>query len=388
MGVIEIIDKLYNTNTATREELNYLLDNLTIRDKEYLIEKSHEIALNNYGNNVYIRGLIEFTNYCSRDCKYCGIRKSNNKADRYRLSIEQILECAELGEKLGYKTFVLQGGEDPYFTDEIMVEIIKKIKEKYPYNAITLSLGERSYESYERMFKAGADRYLLRHETASKELYESLHPNSSFENRRMCLENLKKIGYQIGAGFMVGLPNQTNNDLVNDLLYLKELNPHMCGIGPFIPHQDTPLYNEKCGTLEKTTTMLALVRLMLPKVLLPATTALGSIDPLGREKGLKAGGNVVMPNLSPTNVREKYSLYDGKICTGDEAAECRACIEKRINKAGFKLNISRGDSLVLSEEEINNINQNIKIEKIIKENLDNISLVKKGILIMKKSVNY
>ncbi|WP_195999471.1 [FeFe] hydrogenase H-cluster radical SAM maturase HydE [Clostridium sp. 1001271B_151109_B4] len=378
MGVIEIIDKLYNTNTATREELNYLLDNLTIRDKEYLIEKSHEIALNNYGNNVYIRGLIEFTNYCSRDCKYCGIRKSNNKADRYRLSIEQILECAELGEKLGYKTFVLQGGEDPYFTDEIMVEIIKKIKEKYPYNAITLSLGERSYESYERMFKAGADRYLLRHETASKELYESLHPNSSFENRRMCLENLKKIGYQIGAGFMVGLPNQTNNDLVNDLLYLKELNPHMCGIGPFIPHQDTPLYNEKCGTLEKTTTMLALVRLMLPKVLLPATTALGSIDPLGREKGLKAGGNVVMPNLSPTNVREKYSLYDGKICTGDEAAECRACIEKRINKAGFKLNISRGDSLVLSEEEINNINQNIKIEKIIKENLDNISLVKKG----------
>ena len=378
MSVIEIINKLYNTSTATREELNYLLDNLTKKDKEYLIEKSHEIALNNYGNNVYIRGHIEFTNYCIRDCKYCGIRKSNNKADRYRLSIEQILESAELGDKLGYKTFVLQGGEDPYFTDEIMVEIIKKIKGKYPYNAITLSLGERSYESYERMFKAGADRYLLRHETASKELYESLHPNSSFENRRKCLENLKKIGYQIGAGFMVGLPKQTNNDLVNDLLYLKELNPHMCGIGPFIPHKDTPLYNENCGTLEKTITMLALVRLMLPKVLLPATTALGSIDPLGREKGLKAGGNVVMPNLSPTNVREKYLLYDGKICTGDEAAECRACIEKRINKAGFKLNISRGDSLVLSEEEINNINKNIKIEKIIKENLDNISLVKKG----------
>ena len=378
MSVIEIINKLYNTSTATREELNYLLDNLTKKDKEYLIEKSHEIALNNYGNNVYIRGLIEFTNYCIRDCKYCGIRKSNNKADRYRLSIEQILECAELGDKLGYKTFVLQGGEDPYFTDEIMVEIIKKIKGKYPYNAITLSLGERSYESYERMFKAGADRYLLRHETASKELYESLHPNSSFENRRKCLENLKKIGYQIGAGFMVGLPKQTNNDLVNDLLYLKELNPHMCGIGPFIPHKDTPLYNENSGTLEKTITMLALVRLMLPKVLLPATTALGSIDPLGREKGLKAGGNVVMPNLSPTNVRQKYLLYDGKICTGDEAAECRACIEKRINKAGFKLNISRGDSLVLSEEEINNINKNIKIEKIVKENLDNISLVKKG----------
>ena len=376
MRVIEIIDKLYNTTTATREELNYLLDNLKEKDKEYLVEKSHEIALNNYGNKVYIRGLIEFTNYCVRDCKYCGIRKSNNKADRYRLSIDEILECAEIGDTLGYKTFVLQGGEDPYFTDEIMVEIIKKIKEKHPNNAITLSLGERSYESYEKMFNAGADRYLLRHETASKELYESLHPNSSFENRRKSLDNLKKIGYQIGAGFMIGLPNQTNNDLVNDLLYLKKLNPHMCGIGPFIPHQDTPLCNEKGGTLEQTTTMLALIRLMLPRVLLPATTALGSIDSLGREKGLKAGGNVVMPNLSPTNVREKYSLYDGKICTGDEAAECRACIERRINRAGFKLDINRGDSLVLSQEELNKINKSIKIEKNNKIKLDNINLSK------------
>lgn len=376
MRVIEIIDKLYNTTTATREELNYLLDNLKEKDKEYLVEKSHEIALNNYGNKVYIRGLIEFTNYCVRDCKYCGIRKSNNKADRYRLSIDEILECAEIGDTLGYKTFVLQGGEDPYFTDEIMVEIIKKIKEKHPNNAITLSLGERSYESYEKMFNAGADRYLLRHETASKKLYESLHPNSSFENRRKSLDNLKKIGYQIGAGFMIGLPNQTNNDLVNDLLYLKKLNPHMCGIGPFIPHQDTPLCNEKGGTLEQTTTMLALIRLMLPRVLLPATTALGSIDSLGREKGLKAGGNVVMPNLSPTNVREKYSLYDGKICTGDEAAECRACIERRINRAGFKLDINRGDSLVLSQEELNKINKSIKIEKNNKIKLDNINLSK------------
>lgn len=376
MRVIEIIDKLYNTTTATREELNYLLDNLKEKDKEYLVEKSHEIALNNYGNKVYIRGLIEFTNYCVRDCKYCGIRKSNNKADRYRLSIDEILECAEIGDTLGYKTFVLQGGEDPYFTDEIMVEIIKKIKEKHPNNAITLSLGERSYESYEKMFNAGADRYLLRHETASKKLYESLHPNSSFENRRKSLDNLKKIGYQIGSGFMIGLPNQTNNDLVNDLLYLKKLNPHMCGIGPFIPHQDTPLCNEKGGTLEQTTTMLALIRLMLPRVLLPATTALGSIDSLGREKGLKAGGNVVMPNLSPTNVREKYSLYDGKICTGDEAAECRACIERRINRAGFKLDINRGDSLVLSQEELNKINKSIKIEKNNKIKLDNINLSK------------
>ncbi|MBX9136236.1 MULTISPECIES: [FeFe] hydrogenase H-cluster radical SAM maturase HydE [unclassified Clostridium] len=362
MNVKDIINKLYNTSMASYEELLFLLDNISTEDKKYLIEKSHDVSLKNYSNNVFIRGLIEFTNYCIRDCKYCGIRKSNDKADRYRLTLDEILECADIGDKLGYKTFVLQGGEDPYFTDEKMVEIITNLKNKYPNNAITLSLGERSYKSYEKMFKAGADRYLLRHETANKMLYESLHPNSSFENRRKCLENLKKIGYQIGAGFMVGLPNQNNNDLVDDLLYLKELNPHMCGIGPFIPHIDTPLANECGGTVEKTITMLALIRLILPKALLPATTALGSIDPLGREKGLKAGGNVVMPNLSPTSVREKYSLYNGKICTGDEAAECRDCIEKRINNAGFKLKVDRGDSLVLSERERNLIYKNIKIK--------------------------
>ena len=375
MQVRNIIDKLYNTTNASREELLFLLDNLSYENKEYLIEKAHEVAIKNYGKNVYIRGLIEFTNYCIRDCKYCGIRKSNHKADRYRLTIEEILECVDIGDRLGYKTYVLQGGEDPYFTDEKMVEIIKKIKEKYPNNAITLSLGERSYKSYEMMFNAGADRYLLRHETATKELYESLHPNGSFENRRQCLRNLKEIGYQIGAGFMVGLPNQSNSNLIDDLMFLKELNPHMCGIGPFIPHKDTPLANEQGGTLEKTTTMLALIRLMLPKVLLPATTALGSIDPLGREKGLKAGGNVVMPNLSPTNVREKYSLYDGKICTGDEAAECRACIERRINDAGFKLKITRGDSLVLTDEERKNINNKLVNNKNNKIKLDNIILI-------------
>ncbi|WP_297991817.1 [FeFe] hydrogenase H-cluster radical SAM maturase HydE [uncultured Clostridium sp.] len=346
MKVIDIIDKLYNTTNASREEILFLLDNLSSEDKKYLIKKSHEIAIKNYGNNVYIRGLIEFTNYCVRDCKYCGIRKSNLKVDRYRLTKEDILECVKLGDKLGYKTYVLQGGEDPYFTDDIMVDIIKNIKEKYPNNAITLSLGERSYKSYEKMFKAGADRYLLRHETANKHLYESLHPKGSFENRMQCLKNLKEIGYQVGAGFMVGLPNQSNYNLVEDLMFLKELNPHMCGIGPFIPHKDTPLGKKQGGTLEKTITMLALVRLMFPKILLPSTTALGSIDPLGREKGLKAGGNVVMPNLSPINVRDKYSLYDGKICTGDEAAECRICIERRINAAGFNLEITRGDSLV------------------------------------------
>ena len=375
MQVRNIIDKLYNTTNASREELLFLLDNLSEENKEYLIEKSHEVALKNYGNNVYIRGLIEFTNYCIRDCKYCGIRKSNGKAERYRLTIDEILECADIGDKLGYRTYVLQGGEDPYFTDEKMVEIIKKIKEKYPNNAITLSLGERSYKSYELMFNAGADRYLLRHETATKELYDSLHPNGSFENRRQCLRNLKEIGYQIGAGFMVGLPNQNNSNLIDDLMFLKELDPHMCGIGPFIPHKDTPLANEESGTLEKTTTMLALIRLMLPKILLPATTALGSIDSLGREKGLKAGGNVVMPNLSPTSVREKYSLYNGKICTGDEAAECRECIERRINNAGFKLEITRGDSLVLSDKEREKINNKLVDKKNNGVKLDNILFI-------------
>lgn len=372
MNTKNIIDKLYTTSTSSREELLYLLNNLSEVTREYLIEKSHDIALKNYGNKVYIRGLIEFTNYCIRDCNYCGIRKSNNKADRYRLTIDKILECADIGDKLGYKTYVLQGGEDPYFTDNKMIEIIKRIKEKYPNNAITLSLGERSYKSFEKLFKAGADRYLLRHETANKELYESLHPNTSFDNRIQCLKNLKEIGYQIGAGFMVGLPNQTNSHLVDDLLFLKELNPHMCGIGPFIPHKDTPLAKEIGGTLENTITMLALVRLMLPKVLLPATTALGSINPQGREKGLKAGGNVVMPNLSPTSVREKYSLYNGKICTGDEAAECRVCIEKRINKAGFKLEINRGDSLVLTENERNRIDEKYFSSKTINTKIDNI----------------
>lgn len=341
----KIIDKLHKESNATRDELIYLLTNLNEENKRYMFEKSNEVRMKHYGKSVYLRGLIEFTNYCKMNCKYCGIRSENKNADRYRLSKTEILNCAREGYRLGYRTFVLQGGEDAYYSDEKLVSIISAIKSEMKDVAITVSVGERSYDSYKKIFEAGADRYLLRHETATKSLYEKLHPNASFENRRKCLENLREIGYQIGAGFMVGLPYETVEDKVNNLIYLKELNPHMCGIGPFIPQKDTPLHDFIGGTLEDTLVLLSIIRLMLPTVLLPATTALGTIDPTGREKGLKVGCNVVMPNLSPTSVRDKYALYDGKICTGDEAAECRGCIERRINFAGYEVEIGRGDNI-------------------------------------------
>ncbi len=338
-----LIDQLASQHDLTDEQLLYLLDHLDEKNRDYLIEKAHETRMRVYGDRVFMRGLIEFTNYCKCNCLYCGIRAANTDVERYRLTTEEVLSCCETGYFLGYRTYVLQGGEDPYFTDERLVEMISAIKKRYPDTAITMSVGERSRESYEKIYAAGADRYLLRHETASKELYESLHPNMSFENRMDCLKTLKDIGFQVGAGFMVGLPGQENKHLVEDLRFLKNLQPHMTGIGPFIPHHDTPLKDETGGTVELTVTLLAIVRLLLPEVLLPATTALGSLDGQGREKGIKAGANVVMPNLSPTEARNKYLLYDGKICTGDEAAECRKCIEGRINRAGFKIDMSRGD---------------------------------------------
>lgn len=338
-----LIDQLASQQDLTDEQLLYLLDHMDDENRAYLTEKAHETRMRIYGDRVFMRGLIEFTNYCKQSCLYCGIRAENQDAQRYRLTLDQVLQCCETGYWLGYRTYVLQGGEDPYFTDERLVEMITAIKKRYPDCALTLSVGERSRESYEKIFAAGADRYLLRHETASKELYESLHPKMSFENRRACLETLKDIGFQVGAGFMVGLPGQQNKHLVEDLRFLKNLQPHMIGIGPFIPHHDTPLKEEGGGTVELTATLLSIIRLMIPEVLLPATTALGSLDSTGREKGIKAGANVVMPNLSPTEAKEKYMLYDGKICTGDEAAECRKCIEGRINKAGFSIDMSRGD---------------------------------------------
>ena len=343
MNVKELLLELYKNNTLEENQLVYIIENLDDKTKELLFELSLKTKIEHFGNAVYMRGLIEFSNYCKQDCEYCGIRKGNKNADRYRLTREQIFECCDEGYRLGYRTFVMQGGEDPYFDDEKLSEIIKAIKEKYEDVAITLSVGERSKESYEILYKAGVDRYLLRHETASKEIYEKIHPNMSFENRQKCLNTLKELGYQVGAGFMVGLPDQDSKALAKDLIFVKELGPHMIGIGPFIPHEDTPLGKEQGGTLENTLIMVALTRLLLPDALLPSTTALGTLDKIGREKALKAGANVVMPNLSPTNVREKYELYKDKICTGDEAAHCRGCIEGRINSVGFDVDMGRGD---------------------------------------------
>lgn len=311
---------------------------------EALKTQAVELRKKYYGDQVFTRGLIEFTNYCKNDCYYCGIRRSNQNAQRYRLTEEDILECCRQGYELGFRTFVLQGGEDGFFTDDRIVQIVRKIKEQYPDCALTLSIGEKSEESYRAYREAGADRYLLRHETADPRHYMRLHPlEMSGENRKSCLRILKKLGYQTGAGFMVGSPLQTVDDLVEDFLFLKELDPEMVGIGPFIAHKDTPFCNERSGTLDDTLFYLALLRLMLPNVLLPATTALGTIHPRGREMGVLSGANVVMPNLSPVSVRKKYMLYDGKICTGDEAAECRMCLSRRMERIGCEVVTDRGD---------------------------------------------
>lgn len=343
--MIDLVEKLYTNNSLRKHELIQLLRDIEAPTRNHLIKKAHATRMHRYGDLVYMRGLIEFTNYCHQNCQYCGIRSGNPRAERYRLSLDEILDSCRIGSELGFRTFVLQGGEDLYYNDERIVEILERIKEQYPESAITLSIGEKSRESYQKFYNAGADRYLLRHETASRHLYERIHPDMTLDNRIKCLQNLKEIGFQVGTGFLVGLPGQTLEDYVEDLIFLQELEPHMVGIGPFIPHQHTPMSHEQGGSLTDVITLLAIIRLLLPDVLLPATTALGSIDPIGREKGLKAGANVVMPNLSPTTARAKYALYDGKISTGDEAAECRICIEDKIRNAGFTVDMSRGDHI-------------------------------------------
>lgn len=343
---MNIADKFIKQNNLTKDEFVELIllaeGDSAVQQK--LTEEAVRLRKKYYGTDVYTRGLIEFTNYCRNNCYYCGIRKGNRNVNRYRLTKEEILDCCERGYGLGFRTFVLQGGEDPYFTDERLADIVRAIRSEYPDCAITLSVGERSYESYRLLRKAGADRYLLRHETANKELYESLHPKEmEFARRRQCLYDLKKLGYQVGAGFMVDSPGQKLRDLAEDLVFLKELDPHMVGIGPFIPHHDTRYAEEPAGSVERTVLLLTIIRILLPTALLPATTALGTLDAAGREKGLAAGANVVMPNLSPLKNRRQYELYDNKICTGEEAAESRADLAARVEKIGYRLVSGRGD---------------------------------------------
>ncbi len=333
-----------NLHTATKQELAYFLEHITDTEREILRKKAQEISLQNFSNKVYVRGLIEISSICKNDCLYCGLRRSNKNAVRYRLTKEQILSCCETGYAKGFRTFVLQGGEDAYYCDEVMCDIVSTVREKYPDCAITLSLGERSYESYKKLYDCGADRYLLRHETANEEHYKKLHPSEmTLKNRKECLNNLKRIGYQTGAGFMVGSPYQTYETLAEDLLFLKELNPQMCGIGPFIPHKDTAFKDEKNGSVELTLTLLSIIRILLPKVLLPATTALATLDGYGRRKGILSGANVIMLNLSPDEHLKDYSLYDNKVCSGLELSEAIKDWSGKMKEIGYELVTDRGD---------------------------------------------
>lgn len=355
MNIKDLITRLSTTNSLNFNELLYIFKNIdksnsnsndSLGYREYLYKLACDTRDKHYGKKVFLRGLIEISNYCKNDCYYCGIRCGNSNIDRYRLTKEDILDCCEIGSKIGYKTFVLQGGEDLYFDDYKMCDIISSIKKNHPDCAITLSLGEKSYNTYKKYFLSGADRYLLRHETSNESHYNKLHPdNLKLSNRKKCLENLKNIGFQIGAGFMVGSPFQTDEDIINDLLYLKNLNPHMVGLGPFIPHHDSIFKDFNAGDLKKTLLILSLTRLLLPTVLLPATTALASIDSDGRNHGLLAGCNVIMPNLSPFKLRSKYSLYDNKLATGCEACEYHQSLENAINNIGLSVDYSRGDNI-------------------------------------------
>jgi len=334
--MIELIEELRKNKDLPDAGLKKLLESDEY-EKE-LFEKADGVRRAYYGTDVYIRGLIEFTNYCRNNCYYCGIRRDNQELERYRLGKDEILSCCKNGYALGFRTFVLQGGEDGAFSDELICDIVSEIKKLYPDCAVTLSLGEKSFDSYDAWRKAGADRYLLRHETANARHYRMLHPEiMSLENRKQCLFDLKKIGYQVGSGFMVGSPYQTTECLIEDLRFLQTLQPDMVGIGPYISHQNTPFHDQKNGDFHLCLRLIAVLRLMFPNILIPATTALGTIDIRGRELGLSAGANVVMPNLSPVEFRKQYELYDNKICTGEEAAECLMCLKRRVASMGYNI---------------------------------------------------
>ncbi len=340
----ELIQSLEHCGKLSHNEYLSLLSSFTKEDIEYAKKRSRAISQKYFENKIYIRGLIEFTNICKNDCFYCGLRCGNSKIDRYRLSKDDILKCAETAYSLGFRTFVLQGGEDPYFDDEKICDIIKSLKAKHPNCAVTLSIGERDKNSYNAFFKAGADRYLLRHETANAEHYSKLHPEKqSLSSRIKCLYDLKETGFQTGCGFMVGSPYQTFETLADDMVFLQDFKPHMVGIGPFIPHCDTPFADKPQGSLELTLFCLALVRIMLKNVLLPATTALGTVAPNGREMGILSGANVIMPNISPASVRDKYMLYNNKQNSGAEALEGFNQLVSKLDAIGYTIAVDRGD---------------------------------------------
>ena len=340
----ERIDRLNRYGDLPFQDWVELIETRAPEDEAHAARLAHEITLSRFGKFVFLRGIIEFTNICKNDCLYCGIRKSNPCAERYRMTEDEILACCETGYRLGFRTFVLQGGEDGHFTDERMAKIVSEIRGRYPDCAITLSLGERSRDSYQRLYDAGANRYLLRHETADEAHYEKLHPPElSWKNRMECLKTLKEIGYQTGCGMMIGAPHQTSESLAKDMAFIADFRPHMVGLGPFIPAANTPFEGRPAGTIRDTLFILSLCRIALKDVLLPSTTALATIDPEGREKGILAGANVVMPNLSPTGNRKKYMLYDNKIGTSDEAEDGRAKIERQLERIGYAIRDGRCD---------------------------------------------
>lgn len=342
--LFSLVDRLAQTHRLALSEYEALVAGQNADLAAYLAEKAVRLRKAVYGSKVFVRGLIEFSNYCKNDCYYCGLRRNNRNCERFRLTEDEILSCCAEGYRLGFRTFVLQSGEDPYFTDGRLCSLVRRIKTGWPDCAVTLSLGERSEESYRALKEAGADRYLLRHETADEAHYTCLHPSEmSYVNRVRCLHTLRALGYQVGCGFMVGSPGQTAKTLAQDLKFVETFQPEMCGIGPFLPHHDTPFKDEAPGTLEQTCYLLSILRLIRPNLLLPATTALGTVHPKGREKGILAGANVVMPNLSPVDVRKKYELYDNKICTGEESAQCRGCLEARMQAIGYEIVTDRGD---------------------------------------------
>ncbi|MFP3154307.1 [FeFe] hydrogenase H-cluster radical SAM maturase HydE [Lachnospiraceae bacterium ZAX-1] len=345
-----LVNKLIENQVLAFDEFVALLENRE-QAREDIKAKAQAITAENFKKEIYVRGLIEISNFCKNDCYYCGIGSSNKELDRYRLTKDEILSCCHSGYSLGFRTFVLQGGEDSFYTDERMTDIIHTIRVGFPDCAITISMGEKSYETYLKYFMAGANRYLLRHETANEEHYRKLHPeNLSLSNRKECLFHLKEIGFQVGTGFMVGSPYQTLENLAEDLLFLKELEPEMVGIGPFIPHHRTRFANLPQNELELTLFLISVIRLMLPHALIPATTAVGTLDPKGRERAILAGANVLMPNLSPVKVRKKYELYDNKICTQEEAAECNVCLKNRVRGIGYEIVQNRGDHIRMQKE--------------------------------------